>query len=107
MNTPGPNTPATLLSVQNLTMRFGGLTAIDDLSLDVPAAPKDGFETRELPLGAPGEVPAGGVAGMTDSIQPTTAVLSAPNIRVVSTDALLGEAISRTAQEQSVSSLFN
>ncbi|MFT3760505.1 ABC transporter ATP-binding protein [Thauera sp.] len=38
MNTPGPNTPATLLSVQNLTMRFGGLTAIDDLSLDVPAA---------------------------------------------------------------------
>ena len=44
---------------------------------------------------------------ITDSIQPTTAVLSAPNIRVVSTDALLGEAISRTAQEQSVSSLFN
>ena len=44
---------------------------------------------------------------ITDSIQPTTAVLSAPNIRVVSTDALLGEAMSRTAQEQSVSSLFN
>ena len=30
------NTPATLLSVRNLTMRFGGLTAIDDLSLEVP-----------------------------------------------------------------------
>ncbi|NMG75496.1 ABC transporter ATP-binding protein [Aromatoleum diolicum] len=28
---------ATLLSVENLTMRFGGLTAIDDLSLSVPA----------------------------------------------------------------------
>jgi len=28
---------ATLLSVERLTMRFGGLTAIDDLSLDVPA----------------------------------------------------------------------
>ena len=27
----------TLLSVRNLTMRFGGLTAIDDLSLEVPA----------------------------------------------------------------------
>ena len=27
----------TLLSVERLTMRFGGLTAIDDLSLDVPA----------------------------------------------------------------------
>ena len=26
-----------LLSVENLTMRFGGLAAIDDLSLDVPA----------------------------------------------------------------------
>src|SRR6218665_3024020 len=44
---------------------------------------------------------------ITDSIQPTTAVLSAPNIRVVSTAQLLGEAINRTAQEQSVSSLFN
>jgi branched-chain amino acid transport system ATP-binding protein len=30
-------TTSTLLSVQNLTMRFGGLTAIDDLSLNVPA----------------------------------------------------------------------
>ena len=30
------NAPATLLSVRNLTMRFGGLTAIDDLSLEVP-----------------------------------------------------------------------
>src|SRR5512138_3924033 len=28
---------ATLLSVENLTMRFGGLTAIDDLSVSVPA----------------------------------------------------------------------
>ncbi|ENO85235.1 ABC transporter ATP-binding protein [Thauera linaloolentis] len=38
MDTNSPDTAtATLLSVQNLTMRFGGLTAIDDLSLDVPA----------------------------------------------------------------------
>ena len=44
---------------------------------------------------------------ITDSIQPTTAVLSAPNIRVITTANLLGEAINRTAQEQSVSSLFN
>lgn len=29
--------PTPLLSVERLTMRFGGLTAIDDLSLDVPA----------------------------------------------------------------------
>lgn len=44
---------------------------------------------------------------ITDSIQPTTAVQSAPNIRVVPTSTLLGEAIKRTAQEQSVSGLFD
>lgn len=44
---------------------------------------------------------------ITDSIQATTAVQSAPNIRVVSTATLLGEAINRTALEQSVSSLFD
>jgi ribose-phosphate pyrophosphokinase len=43
----------------------------------------------------------------TDSIQPTTAVQSAPNIRVVTTANLLGEAINRTALEESVSSLFD
>ncbi|TNM63006.1 ribose-phosphate pyrophosphokinase [Aliirhizobium smilacinae] len=44
---------------------------------------------------------------ITDSIQPTTAVQSAPNIRVISTANLLGEAINRTAMESSVSSLFD
>ncbi|CAN7404082.1 ribose-phosphate pyrophosphokinase [Neorhizobium sp. LjRoot104] len=44
---------------------------------------------------------------ITDSIQPTTAVQSAHNIRVISTANLLGEAINRTAMESSVSSLFD
>ena len=44
---------------------------------------------------------------ITDSIQPTTAVQSAHNIRVITTAGLLGEAISRTSQEESVSSLFD
>lgn len=44
---------------------------------------------------------------ITDSIQPTTAVQSAHNIRVVSTASLIGEAINRTSQEASVSSLFD
>ncbi|KGE01084.1 MULTISPECIES: ribose-phosphate pyrophosphokinase [Rhizobium/Agrobacterium group] len=44
---------------------------------------------------------------ITDSIQPTTAVQSAPNIRVITTASLLGEAINRTAMESSVSSLFD
>ncbi|MFB2604960.1 ribose-phosphate pyrophosphokinase [Rhizobium phaseoli] len=44
---------------------------------------------------------------ITDSIQLTTAVQSAHNIRVVTTAPLIGEAISRTSQEESVSSLFD
>ena len=44
---------------------------------------------------------------ITDSIEPIGAVHSARNIRVVSIAALLGEAVSRTALEKSVSSLFD
>jgi ribose-phosphate pyrophosphokinase len=44
---------------------------------------------------------------LTDSIQPTEAVRVAKNIRVVSIAPLLGEAIGRTAKEESVSSLFD
>jgi ribose-phosphate pyrophosphokinase len=43
---------------------------------------------------------------ITDSIQPTEAVKSSPNTRVLSIATLIGEAISRTAAEESVSSLF-
>ena len=44
---------------------------------------------------------------ITDSIQPTQTVMDAPNIRVCSIADLIGEAISRTATEESVSSLFD
>jgi ribose-phosphate pyrophosphokinase len=44
---------------------------------------------------------------ITDSIQPTEAVKAAPNIRVLSIATLIGEAIARTAAEESVSSLFD
>jgi ribose-phosphate pyrophosphokinase len=44
---------------------------------------------------------------ITDSILPTAAVRSAANIRVLSVAALIGEAIGRTAAEESVSSLFD
>jgi ribose-phosphate pyrophosphokinase len=43
---------------------------------------------------------------ITDSIQPTAAVQAAKNIRVLSIAPLIGEAILRTAREESVSSLF-
>ena len=44
---------------------------------------------------------------ITDSIQSTEAVRVARNIRTVSIAPLIGEAIDRTAKEESVSSLFN
>jgi ribose-phosphate pyrophosphokinase len=44
---------------------------------------------------------------ITDSIQPSEAVRVASNIRVLSIASLIGEAIARTAEEKSVSSLFD
>ena len=44
---------------------------------------------------------------ITDSIQPTPEVDAASNIRVLPISSLIGEAISRTASEESVSSLFD
>jgi ribose-phosphate pyrophosphokinase len=44
---------------------------------------------------------------ITDSIQPTQAVKVARNIRTLSVASLIGEAIGRTAAEESVSSLFD
>ena len=44
---------------------------------------------------------------ITNSIQPTSAIETAHNIRVVSVAELVGEAINRTALEKSVSSLFD
>jgi ribose-phosphate pyrophosphokinase len=44
---------------------------------------------------------------ITDSIQPTKTVTDCANIRVLSIATLIGEAISRTAAEESVSSLFD
>jgi ribose-phosphate pyrophosphokinase len=43
----------------------------------------------------------------TDTIEATNAVLTAKNIRIVSIATLIGEAVSRTALEKSVSSLFD
>ena len=44
---------------------------------------------------------------ITDSIQPTEAVTGSKNIRVLSIASLIGDAIGRTAAEESVSSLFD
>jgi ribose-phosphate pyrophosphokinase len=44
---------------------------------------------------------------ITDTIVPTEAVRVASNIEVLSLASLIGEAIQRTALEESVSSLFD
>ena len=44
---------------------------------------------------------------ITDSIMPSQAVNESKNIRVVTIANLIGEAINRTAAEESVSSLFD
>jgi ribose-phosphate pyrophosphokinase len=44
---------------------------------------------------------------ITDSIQPTKQISGARNIRVLPIASLIGEAIARTAKEESVSSLFD
>ncbi|MGQ4273318.1 ribose-phosphate pyrophosphokinase [Terrihabitans sp. B22-R8] len=44
---------------------------------------------------------------LTDSIMPTEAVRVARNIRTISIASLIGEAINRTSEEKSVSSLFD
>lgn len=44
---------------------------------------------------------------ITDSIQPSADIIATPNIRVLSIAPLIGEAIARTAAEESVSSLFD
>jgi ribose-phosphate pyrophosphokinase len=44
---------------------------------------------------------------ITDTIQPTDAVRAAKNIRVLTIAPLIGEAVARTASEESVSSLFD
>ena len=44
---------------------------------------------------------------VTDTIMPTEAMRVAKNIRVISIAPLIGEAIARTAKEESVSSLFD
>ena len=44
---------------------------------------------------------------ITDSIQATKEVAGASNIRILATAGLIGEAIGRTANEESVSSLFD
>ena len=57
-------------------------SGVSDVPLEVPATPGGQFETRELPLVAPGNAPAGGVVGL-DSSAPTTAAAPATTSEAV------------------------
>jgi cell division septation protein DedD len=50
-------------------------SGVSDVPLEVPAAPGGQYETRELPLVAPGNAPAGGVVGLDE--KPAAAPASA------------------------------
>jgi ribose-phosphate pyrophosphokinase len=67
------------------------------------------FQHSQRPRGAVARISASRLKELvlTDTIQATEAIRVSNNIRVVSVAPLLGEAIARTAKEESVSSLFD
>ena len=98
---PTPSTPTaaaplppTLLSVRNLTMRFGGLTAIDDLSLEVPARSITGI------IGPNGAGKTTLFNCLTGFYKPTsgTLLLNHPVRGAMRLEALPGHRVARDAQ---------
>jgi branched-chain amino acid transport system ATP-binding protein len=87
-------TPATLLSVRNLTMRFGGLTAIDDLSLEVPAGRITGI------IGPNGAGKTTLFNCLTGFYKPTTGTLrlAHPTLGEMRLEALPSHRVARDAQ---------
>jgi len=92
-----PETARTARAEGSITMSLEALDAIERHALAkgdaIAAARIAGSRLKELVI--------------TDSIQPTEAVRVATNIRTLSIASLIAEAISRTAAEESVSSLFD
>ena len=100
-----------------VTIDGTGIEKFDDLKGKRVSTGSPGSATEVMAYITHGVLSGGAVARITasklqelvitDSIQPTEAVLAAPNIRVCGIAPLIGEAIARTAHEQSVSSLFD
>ncbi len=85
---------STLLSVRNLTMRFGGLTAIDDLSLEVPAGKITGI------IGPNGAGKTTLFNCLTGFYKPTTGTLrlAHPDKGEIRLEALASHRVARDAQ---------
>jgi ribose-phosphate pyrophosphokinase len=100
----------TCLLVDDIVDSGGTLVNAADALLEKGAKAVYAYITHGvLSGGAVGRITASKLKELviTDSIQPTEAVRVARNIRVLSIATLLGEAITRTAAEESVSSLFD
>ncbi|GGE40108.1 ribose-phosphate pyrophosphokinase [Agaricicola taiwanensis] len=110
MNVIGDVTGKTCILVDDIVDSGGTLCNAADALLAQGANEVYAYLTHGvLSGGAVARITASKIKEMviTDSIQPTEAVRVARNIRVCSIGTLMGEAIQRTAHEESVSSLFD
>ena len=110
MNIIGDVAGYTCILVDDIVDSGGTLVNAADALLGQGAADVYAYATHGvLSGGAVARVSASRLKELviTDSIQPTEAVRVGRNIRVLSIATLIGEAIDRTASEESVSSLFD
>jgi ribose-phosphate pyrophosphokinase len=110
MNVIGEVDGRTCILVDDIVDSGGTLVNAADALLDQGATDVYAYASHGvLSGGAVARVTASQLKELviTDSIQPTEAVRVARNIRVLSIATLIGEAIGRTATEESVSSLFD
>ena len=110
MNVIGEVRGATCILVDDIVDSGGTLVNAADALLKEGATDVYAYITHGvLSNGAVARVTASRLKELviTDSIQPTKEVGGARNIRVLPIASLIGEAIARTAKEESVSSLFD
>jgi ribose-phosphate pyrophosphokinase len=109
MNVIGNVTGRTCLLVDDIVDSGGTLVNAAEALLDQGATQVTGYISHGvLSGGAVARIMASRLKELviTDSILPSESVKKAHNIRILPIAPLLGEAIARTAEEQSVSSLF-
>ena len=110
MNVIGDVKGHTCILIDDIVDSGGTLVNAADALLEQGATSVAGYITHGvLSGGAVARVTASKLKELviTDSIQPSEAVRVARNIRVLSIASLIGEAVRRTAAEESVSSLFD
>jgi ribose-phosphate pyrophosphokinase len=110
MNIIGDVTGRTCLLIDDIVDSAGTLCNAAEALMSKGAKATYAYATHGvLTGGAVARIKASALKAMviTDSIAPTEAVRACPNIRIIQTAPLLGEAIRRIAEERSVSSLFD